>query len=220
MYESVDVVGLNPSPNPFLMMEYYNQSRGCLIPEKGLVPGAPHPYSTSIRNQHWNGSNHCRCLFLSSQLHSKTSIYMYLKSMGGVIVLIISKYVNWLQSPPWSLYPCVSRPVLPQLFKPVNMYPKRCVCSPSLSFVNCIIYTWPTFIYVLLPLCAPWLGMLFFFFFFPRNLGETAALWTRPRYQKLLDFLKYALDTNKGLRAMPPLIRSDCCASCILLLLW
>lgn len=63
MYESVDVVGLNPSPNPFLMMEYYNQSRGCLIPEKGLVPGAPHPYSTSIRNQHWNGSNHCRCLF-------------------------------------------------------------------------------------------------------------------------------------------------------------
>lgn len=63
MYESVDVVGLNPSPNPFLMMDYYNQSRGCLIPEKGgLVPGAPHPYSTSIRNQHWNGSNHCRCL--------------------------------------------------------------------------------------------------------------------------------------------------------------
>lgn len=58
MYESVDVVGLNPSPNPFLMMDYYNQSRGCLIPEKGLVPGAPHPYSTSIRNQHWNGSNH------------------------------------------------------------------------------------------------------------------------------------------------------------------
>uniref|UniRef100_A0A8C5FML7 Retinoic acid receptor alpha n=3 Tax=Gadus TaxID=8048 RepID=A0A8C5FML7_GADMO len=55
MYESVDVVGL---PNPFLIMEYYNQSRGCVIPEKGLVPGAPHPYSTSIRNQHWNGSNH------------------------------------------------------------------------------------------------------------------------------------------------------------------
>lgn len=63
MYESVDVVGLNPSPNPFLMMDYYNQSRGCLIPEKGLVPGAPHPYSTSIRNQHWNGSNHCRWYF-------------------------------------------------------------------------------------------------------------------------------------------------------------
>ncbi|KAF3853415.1 hypothetical protein F7725_014103 [Dissostichus mawsoni] len=55
---NVDVVGLTPSPNPFLMMDYYNQSRGCLIPEKGLVPGAPHPYSTSIRNQHWNGSNH------------------------------------------------------------------------------------------------------------------------------------------------------------------
>lgn len=63
MYESVDVVGLNPSPNPFLMMDYYNQSRGCLIPEKGLVPGAPHHYSTSIRNQHWNGSNHCRWHF-------------------------------------------------------------------------------------------------------------------------------------------------------------
>ncbi|XP_036385044.1 retinoic acid receptor alpha-A isoform X1 [Megalops cyprinoides] len=58
MYESVDVVGLNPSPNPFLMMDYYNQNRGCLIQEKGLVSGAPHPYSSSIRNQHWNGSNH------------------------------------------------------------------------------------------------------------------------------------------------------------------
>ncbi|CAG04399.1 unnamed protein product [Tetraodon nigroviridis] len=69
MYESVDVVGLNPSPNPFLMMEYYNQSRGCLIPEKGLVPGAPHPYSTSIRNQHWNGSNHC-----SRRLHRRLAL--------------------------------------------------------------------------------------------------------------------------------------------------
>lgn len=73
MYESVDVVGLNPSPNPFLMMDYYNQSRGCLIPEKGLVPGAPHPYSTSIRNQHWNGSNHCRCFFFFKHPPSPSS---------------------------------------------------------------------------------------------------------------------------------------------------
>ncbi|XP_057214149.1 retinoic acid receptor alpha-A isoform X3 [Triplophysa rosa] len=46
MYESVDV-------NPFLMMDYYNQSRGCLIPDK-----MPHPFSSSIRHQHWSGSNH------------------------------------------------------------------------------------------------------------------------------------------------------------------
>ncbi|XP_076857162.1 retinoic acid receptor alpha-A isoform X1 [Brachyhypopomus gauderio] len=58
MYEGVDMVGLNPSPNPFLMMDYYNQSRGCLVPEKGLVPGSTHPYSASIRNHHWTGSNH------------------------------------------------------------------------------------------------------------------------------------------------------------------
>lgn len=77
MYESVDVVGLNPSPNPFLMMDYYNQNRGCLIPEKGLVPGAPHPYSTSIRNQHWTGSNHCRCFNFISQIGEvKASLIM------------------------------------------------------------------------------------------------------------------------------------------------
>ncbi|XP_065109655.1 retinoic acid receptor alpha-A isoform X3 [Paramisgurnus dabryanus] len=46
MYESVDV-------NPFLVMDYYNQSRGCLIPDK-----MPHPFSSSIRHQHWSGSNH------------------------------------------------------------------------------------------------------------------------------------------------------------------
>lgn len=59
MYESVDVVGLTQSPTPFLMMDYYNQTRGCLIPEKGM-PGAPRPYGSSVRNPHWNGSNHCR----------------------------------------------------------------------------------------------------------------------------------------------------------------
>ncbi|KAK1794374.1 hypothetical protein P4O66_011261 [Electrophorus voltai] len=56
MYEGVDVAGLNPSP--FLMMDYYSQSRACLLPEKGLVPGPAHPYGASIRNQHWTGSNH------------------------------------------------------------------------------------------------------------------------------------------------------------------
>ncbi|XP_033913114.1 retinoic acid receptor alpha-A isoform X2 [Acipenser ruthenus] len=58
MYESVDVVGLNHGANPFLMMDYYNQNRRCLLQEKGLVSGAHHPYSTAIRTQHWNGSNH------------------------------------------------------------------------------------------------------------------------------------------------------------------
>ncbi|XP_069041925.1 retinoic acid receptor alpha-A isoform X1 [Lepisosteus oculatus] len=58
MYESVDVVGLNPSPNPFLMVDYYNQNRGCLIQEKTIVAGSHHPYGSSIRNQHWTGSNH------------------------------------------------------------------------------------------------------------------------------------------------------------------
>lgn len=52
MYESVDV-------NPFLVMDYYNQSRGCLIPDK-----MPHPFSSSIRHQHWSGSNHCTCIFI------------------------------------------------------------------------------------------------------------------------------------------------------------
>uniref|UniRef100_A0A8B9J872 Retinoic acid receptor, alpha b n=1 Tax=Astyanax mexicanus TaxID=7994 RepID=A0A8B9J872_ASTMX len=57
MYESVDVVGLTASPNPFLAMDYYQQARGCLIPEKGLVAGGPRGF-TSIRSQHWSGSTH------------------------------------------------------------------------------------------------------------------------------------------------------------------
>ncbi|KTF81092.1 hypothetical protein cypCar_00031192 [Cyprinus carpio] len=54
MYESVDVVGLTPSPNQFLSMDYYHQNRGCLIPEKGLVSGA----ARGFRTPHWSGSNH------------------------------------------------------------------------------------------------------------------------------------------------------------------
>ncbi|XP_051573616.1 retinoic acid receptor alpha-B isoform X4 [Myxocyprinus asiaticus] len=54
MYESVDVVGLTASPNPFLSMDYYHQNRGCLIPDKGLVSGA----ARGFRNPHWSGSNH------------------------------------------------------------------------------------------------------------------------------------------------------------------
>lgn len=60
MYESVDVVGLTSSPNPFLSMDYYHQSRGCLIPEKGLVSGA----ARGFRTPHWSGSNHCRWPFV------------------------------------------------------------------------------------------------------------------------------------------------------------
>ncbi|CDQ85976.1 unnamed protein product [Oncorhynchus mykiss] len=39
-------------------MDYYHQNRGCLIPDKSLVPAGHRPFSSSIRNQHWNGSNH------------------------------------------------------------------------------------------------------------------------------------------------------------------
>eukprot|EP00070_Physeter_catodon_P033892 XP_028340786.1 retinoic acid receptor alpha isoform X2 [Physeter catodon] len=56
MYESVDVGGLTPTPNPFLVVDFYNQNRACLLPEKGLP--APGPYSTPLRTPLWNGSNH------------------------------------------------------------------------------------------------------------------------------------------------------------------
>lgn len=58
MYESVEVGGLAPTPNPFLVVDFYNQNRACLLPEKGLP--APGPYSTPLRTPLWNGSNHCR----------------------------------------------------------------------------------------------------------------------------------------------------------------
>lgn len=57
MYESVEVGGLAPAPNPFLVVDFYNQNRACLLPEKGLP--APGPYSTPLRTPLWNGSNHC-----------------------------------------------------------------------------------------------------------------------------------------------------------------
>lgn len=50
--------GLTPTPNPFLVVDFYNQNRACLLPEKGLP--APGPYSTPLRTPLWNGSNHCR----------------------------------------------------------------------------------------------------------------------------------------------------------------
>lgn len=58
MNESVEVGGLTPTPNPFLVVDFYNQNRACLLPEKGLP--APGPYSTPLRTPLWNGSNHCR----------------------------------------------------------------------------------------------------------------------------------------------------------------
>lgn len=57
MYESVEVGGLAPAPNPFLVVDFYNQNRACLLQEKGLP--APGPYSTPLRTPLWNGSNHC-----------------------------------------------------------------------------------------------------------------------------------------------------------------
>ncbi|XP_004685031.1 PREDICTED: retinoic acid receptor alpha [Condylura cristata] len=56
MYESVEVGGLTPTPNPYLVVDFYNQNRACLLPEKGLP--APGPYSTPLRTPLWNGSNH------------------------------------------------------------------------------------------------------------------------------------------------------------------
>ncbi|EHB12044.1 Retinoic acid receptor alpha [Heterocephalus glaber] len=56
MYESVEVGGLAPAPNPFLVVDFYNQNRACLVPEKGLP--APGSYSTPLRTALWNGSNH------------------------------------------------------------------------------------------------------------------------------------------------------------------
>ncbi|MEJ1285387.1 hypothetical protein NN561_016381 [Cricetulus griseus] len=56
MYESVEVGALAPAPNPFLVVDFYNQNRACLLPEKGLP--APGPYSTPLRTPLWNGSNH------------------------------------------------------------------------------------------------------------------------------------------------------------------
>lgn len=82
MYESVDVVGLTPSPNPFLSMDYYHQNRGCLIPEKGLVSGG----SRGFRTPHWSGSNHCRWPF----------VFFILNGLWSNIMRTISFRV-----PPW-----------------------------------------------------------------------------------------------------------------------
>lgn len=73
MYESVDVVGLTPSPNPFLSMDYYHQNRGCLIPEKGLVSGA----ARGFRTPHWSGSNHCRWPFVFFILNTVSDLTLY-----------------------------------------------------------------------------------------------------------------------------------------------
>uniref|UniRef100_A0A8D3DSZ1 Retinoic acid receptor, alpha b n=1 Tax=Scophthalmus maximus TaxID=52904 RepID=A0A8D3DSZ1_SCOMX len=68
MYESVDVVGLSPSPGrsspspgSFLSMDYYHRPPG-LGPEKGLlsgVGGLPRPFGGSLlAGRHWSGSCH------------------------------------------------------------------------------------------------------------------------------------------------------------------
>lgn len=67
MYESVDVVGLSPSPSSpstgsFLSMDYYHRPPG-LGPEKGLlsvVGGLQRPFGGSLlTGRHWSGSSHC-----------------------------------------------------------------------------------------------------------------------------------------------------------------
>uniref|UniRef100_A0A8C3T2R7 Retinoic acid receptor alpha n=1 Tax=Chelydra serpentina TaxID=8475 RepID=A0A8C3T2R7_CHESE len=57
MYESVDVAGLSPSPGPFLMVDFYSQTRACLLQDKGIGP--PAPYGPPLRNQPWSRSSHC-----------------------------------------------------------------------------------------------------------------------------------------------------------------
>lgn len=66
MYESVDVVGLSPSPSSpspgsFLSMDYYHRPPG-LGPEKGLlsgVGGLQRPFGGSlVTGRHWSGSSH------------------------------------------------------------------------------------------------------------------------------------------------------------------
>ncbi|KAE8283599.1 Retinoic acid receptor alpha-B [Larimichthys crocea] len=66
MYESVDVVGLSPSPSSpspgsFLSMDYYHRPPG-LGPEKGLlsgVGGLQRPFGGSlVSGRHWSGSSH------------------------------------------------------------------------------------------------------------------------------------------------------------------
>ncbi|XP_053707443.1 retinoic acid receptor alpha-A-like [Synchiropus splendidus] len=66
MYESVDVVGLSPSPSSpspgsFLSMDYYHRSPG-LLSEKGLLPGLgplQRPFGGSLlTGRHWSGSSH------------------------------------------------------------------------------------------------------------------------------------------------------------------
>ncbi|XP_013770807.1 retinoic acid receptor alpha-B-like [Pundamilia nyererei] len=66
MYESVDVVGLSPSPSSpstgsFLSMDYYHRPPG-LGPEKGLlsvVGGLQRPFGGSLlTGRHWSGSSH------------------------------------------------------------------------------------------------------------------------------------------------------------------
>ncbi|XP_028267255.1 retinoic acid receptor alpha-B-like [Parambassis ranga] len=66
MYESLDVVGLSPSPSSpgpgsFLGMDYYHRPPG-LGPEKGLLSGAgglQRPFTGSlVTGRHWSGSSH------------------------------------------------------------------------------------------------------------------------------------------------------------------
>lgn len=72
MYEGMDVVGLHPAPNPFLMMEYYGQR----------FPNTP-----------WSASKHCTCLQTISK--SKYSLFPFLcivHSLHGVLAHSISAF--------------------------------------------------------------------------------------------------------------------------------
>ncbi|KAM6957796.1 LOW QUALITY PROTEIN: retinoic acid receptor alpha-B-like [Aplochiton taeniatus] len=62
MYESVDVVGLSSSPNPFLAMDYYHRTAaglgGCLTVDKGLLSGPHRTFGHPLGSRPWGGSNH------------------------------------------------------------------------------------------------------------------------------------------------------------------
>lgn len=53
------------------------------------------------------------------------------------------------------------------------------------------------------------------FFFFPEKPRRDCDALIQATLSRAFGFLKYALDTNKVLRAMPPLIRSNCPAGFI-----
>lgn len=145
------------------------------------------------------------CLFITYRLqmacfHCVTSINTTVASVIGI------------KRPLFRCY----QPVFSQLFKPHNMCQKRCMLSPSPSFLTALYILDPLSALCFLPQYASRLGV----FFSPSKPRRDCGALIQATLSKAFGFLKYALDTNKVLRAMPPLIRSNCPASFIPRFLW